>query len=298
MKYIVSGGTGFIGSRLVNALLKDDHYVAVWSRTPGKERRTAVQSFYWDPLQGEPQEESISGFDAVIHLAGEPVAQRWDDEVKRKIRDSRILGTRRLVAAISKVQHKPAALICSSATGYYGSRGDEVLTEASQPGKGFLADVCAGWESEADGAAGLGLRVVKIRTGIVLGRDGGALKQMLPAFLAFAGGTLGSGKQWMPWIHVDDLVGMYQFALANAVSGALNGTAPKPVTNAQFTHELGKALHRPAFLTVPPFALHALYGEMAQVVLEGQRAVPQAAQGAGFSWRFPALGEALRDLLD
>jgi uncharacterized protein len=297
MKCIVSGGTGFIGSRLVEVLVKRGHYVAVWSRQPGKERRTAVQSFYWDPLEGEPQEESISGFDAVVHLAGEPVAQRWDADVKRKIRDSRVLGTRRLVSAISKVRHKPAALICSSATGYYGSRGDEVLTEDAAAGKGFLADICVAWEREADAAAGLGLRLAKIRTGIVLGREGGALQKMLPAFLAFAGGKLGSGKQWMPWIHIDDLVDMYSFAIETTVSGALNGTAPKPVTNAAFTNELGRAVQRPAFLTVPKFALDALFGEMARMLLDGQRAVPAAAQRLGFTWSYPGLGEALHNLL-
>jgi uncharacterized protein (TIGR01777 family) len=299
MKIIVSGGTGFIGRRLVDSLLKDGHYVAIWSRNPGHERRTAVEAFRWDPLEGEPQEESLNGFDAVVHLAGELVAQRWDAEVKRKIRDSRILGTRRLVSAISKVKHKPAALICSSAVGYYGSRGDEVLSESSAPGKCFLADVCAAWEQEADAARTLGLRVAKIRTGIVLGRDGGALQKMLPAFHVFAGGILGSGKQWMSWIHERDLVAMYQFAVkGGAVEGALNGTAPNPVTNATFTAELGRVLHRPAFLRVPEFALRVLFGEMAGMVLEGQRALPVAAKDLGFSWKYERLEEALHNLLE
>lgn len=298
MKFIVSGGTGFIGKRLVDTLLKDGHYVAIWSRRPGGERRTAVEVFCWDPLEGEPQEESLSGFDVVIHLAGEPVAQRWDAEVKRKIRDSRVLGTHRLVSAISKVRHKPAALICCSAVGYYGSRGDEVLIESSAPGKGFLADVCVVWEKEADAAAAHGLRVVKVRTGVVLGRDGGALEKMLPAFQAFAGGALGSGKQWMPWIHVDDLVAMYRFAADGSFSGALNGAAPNPVTNAEFTSKLGKVLDRPAFLTVPAFVLKTMFGEMAEVLLNGQRAIPEAAREFGFSWKFPGLEEALHNLLD
>ena len=298
MKVILSGGTGFIGRRLVQALLRAGHYVAIWSRNPGTERRTAVEAFRWDPLEGEPQEESLNGFDVVVHLAGEPVAQRWDPEVKRKIRDSRVLGTRRLVSAISKVKHKPAALICSSATGYYGPRGDELLSESSGPGKGFLADTCVGWEKEADAAAGLGLRVAKIRTGIALGTDGGALAKMLPAFQAFAGGRLGSGKQWMPWIHIADLIAMYRFAIEGSVSGPLNGTAPNPVTNSKFTAELGKALGRPTVLQVPPFALRALYGEMAEMVLEGQRAVPATARELGFSWKYPELGEALHNLLE
>jgi uncharacterized protein (TIGR01777 family) len=298
MKVIISGGTGFIGRRLVDSLLKDGHYVAIWSRKPGTETRTAVEAFRWDPLEGEPQEESLNAFDVVVHLAGEPVAQRWDEEVKRKIRDSRILGTRRLVSAISKVKHKPLALICSSATGYYGSRGDEVLTESSGPGKNFLAEVCVGWEKEADAASALGLRVAKIRTGIVLGQDGGALPAMVPTFQAFAGGTLGSGKQWMPWIHVDDLVAMYRFAIEGSVKGVMNGTAPNPATNAAFTAELGKVLHRPAFLRVPEFMLRAFLGEMAQIVLSGQRVLPAAAQDLGFAWKFKGLGEALHNLLD
>lgn len=298
LKCIVSGGTGFIGKRLVEALQKNGHYVAVWSRNPGREQRTAVEAFRWDPLEGEPQEESLNGFDVVIHLAGEPVAQRWNQEVKRKIRDSRVLGTRNLVSAIAKVRHRPAALVCSSAVGYYGPRGDELLSESSAAGKGFLADVCAGWEREADVAARLGMRVVKVRTGIVMGRDGGALPKMLPAFEAFAGGTLGSGKQWMPWIHVDDLVDMFRWAGEGIVSGALNGTAPNPVTNATFTRELGKVLSRPAFLRVPEFALRAMFGEMAEMVLEGQRAVPAAAKEQGFTWKYEGLGEALHNLLD
>jgi uncharacterized protein (TIGR01777 family) len=298
MKCVISGGTGFIGKRLVDALLKDGHYVAVWSRRPTRETRTAVEVFRWDPLEGEPQEESLNAFDVVVHLAGEPVAQHWDEQVKRRIRDSRILGTRRLVSAMSKVKHKPKALICSSAVGYYGPHGDEMLTESAAPGKNFLAEVCAGWEKEATAAEAFGVRVVKIRTGIVLGLDGGALPQMLPSFQAFAGGTLGSGKQWMPWIHVDDLVAMYRFAIAGAFSGVLNGSAPNPVTNAKFTAELGKILHRPAFLRIPEFALKAMFGEGARVMLDGQRAIPAAAQELGFTWKYLGLGEALHNLLD
>jgi uncharacterized protein (TIGR01777 family) len=218
--------------------------------------------------------------------------------VKRKIRDSRILGTHRLVSAISKLKDRPKALICSSATGYYGSRGDELLDESSAPGKDFLAEVCVGWEKWADSAARLGLRVVKIRTGIVLGKDGGALAKMLPAFRLFAGGELGSGKQWMPWIHVDDIVAMYRFAIESSVTGVLNGTAPHPVTNAEFTAKLGKVLHRPTFFRVPEFALQALYGEMSEVLLTGQRVLPAAPQAVGFQWKYPGLEEALHNLLD
>jgi len=297
MKCVISGGTGFIGRGIVERLLRDGHYVGVWSRKPGNEKRTAVASFTWDPLQGEPPLESVNTMDAVIHLAGEPVAQRWNDAVKRRIRDSRVLGTRRLVDAIGRVQHKPKVLVCASAIGYYGDRGDEVLTEASTPGSGFLVDVCRGWEAEADRAAGFGLRVVKLRIGFVLGKDGGALARMVPAFRAFAGGRLGSGKQWMPWVHESDVADLFVHAVENGISGVWNATAPNPVTNAEFTREMGKALHRPALFPVPPFALKLAFGEMGQHMLDSARVVPEAALKAGFKFQYAQLGQALRDLL-
>ncbi len=239
MRCIVSGATGFIGRPLVRSLRNNGHHVAILSRKPRK------GEIRWDPLEGEPPEGSLDGFDVVVHLAGEPVAQRWNNDVKRRIKDSRVLGTHRLVSAISKLKNRPKALISSSATGYYGSRGDEVLNENSGPGQGFLPEVCLGWEKWADVASQLGLRVVKIRTGIALGKGGGALAKMLPAFRLFAGGELGDGKQWMPWIHLDDLVAMFRFAVEGSAVGTLNGTAPNPVTNSQFTAELCKVLHRP-----------------------------------------------------
>jgi uncharacterized protein (TIGR01777 family) len=297
MKCVISGGTGFIGRRIVDRLLRDEHYVGVWSRQPGKEKRAAVASFTWDPLQGEPPAESLNAMDAVIHLAGEPVAQRWNAEVKRRIRDSRVLGTRALVDAISRVRHKPRVLVCASAIGYYGDRGDEVLTESSSPGSGFLADACRGWEAEADRAAEFGLRVVKLRIGFVLGKGGGALARMVPAFRAFVGGRLGSGKQWMPWIHVGDVAEMFVHAVENDIAGVWNATAPNPVTNSEFTREMGKALHRPAVFPVPPFALKLAFGELGQHMLDSSRVVPEAALKAGFRFRHPELGPALRDII-
>ncbi|MDQ6665927.1 MAG: TIGR01777 family oxidoreductase [Acidobacteriota bacterium] len=296
MKCIISGGSGFIGSRLVDSLLKDGHYVSVWSRKPGIERRNAVGSFCWDPISGEPASESLEDFDVVVHLAGEPVAQRWTADVKRRIRDSRVHGTRHLVHALSTVKRRPGLLICASAIGYYGDRGDEVLTESSKPGKGFLPEVCVEWEKQADLAESLGLRVVKLRIGVVLGKGGGALEKMVPAFEKFAGGTLASGKQWMSWIHLDDLVAMMRFAMDQPVSGAWNGTAPNPVTNAKFTEALGQALHKPAFLKVPAFALKALYGEMASVMLASDRVLPKAAEAGGFHFQYPELGTALKEI--
>jgi uncharacterized protein len=297
MKCAVSGGTGFIGRRIVDGLLQAGHYVGVWSRKPGLERRNGVASFSWDPLQGEPPAESVNTMDAVVHLAGEPVAQRWNEEVKRRIRDSRVLGTRRLVDVIGRVQHKPKVLISASAIGYYGDRGDEILTEDSKPGSGFLVDVCRAWEAEADRAADFGLRVVKLRIGFVLGNDGGALAQMAPAFRAFVGGRLGSGRQWMPWIHASDVAGMFVYAVENEIFGVWNATSPNPVTNAEFTREMGKAVHRPAILPVPPFALKLAFGELAQHMLASARVVPEAALRTKYPFRYPQLGPALRNLL-
>lgn len=297
MKVVVSGGTGFIGRRIVERLLEQGHYVGVWSRHPGREKRAAVASYYWDPFAGEPPVDSINTMDAVIHLAGEPVAQRWNAEVKRRIRDSRVVGTRALVDAIGKTQHKPKVLVSASAIGYYGDRGDEVLTESSAPGSGFLVDVCRAWETEADRAAAFGLRVVKLRIGFVLGKGGGALAQMVPAFRAGGGGRLGSGKQWMPWVHIDDVAGMFVHAAEKDVAGVWNATSPNPVINADFTREMAKALHRPAIFPVPPFALKLLFGELAQHMLDSARVVPDAALKASYPFRFPDLAAALRDLL-
>ena len=230
-------------------------------------------------------------------MAGEPIAQRWTDEVKNKIRASRIAGTRNLVDAIGLMRHKPKVLVSSSAIGYYGDRGNEVLAEQSQPGHGFLCDVCVGWEQEADCAKGLGLRVAKIRTGIVLG-PGGALKQMLPPFEFGIGGRLGDGKQWMSWIHRDDLLRMFRFAADNdTVEGALNGTAPEPVTNKEFTRALAQAIHRPALIPIPRFGLRLVLGEMAEFLFESTRAIPTAAEQQGFSFMYSQLPAALASAL-
>jgi uncharacterized protein (TIGR01777 family) len=293
MKCIVSGGTGFIGRRVVALLRAHGHTVAVWTRKPGV---GAAGQFVWDPLKGEPSEESLSGVDAVVHLAGETVAQRWDEEVKARIRDSRVLGTRRLVSALARVQPKPTVLVSASAIGFYGDRGNEVLNEQSPGGSGFLVDVCRGWEAEADRASDLGLRVVKLRIGFVLGKDGGALAQMVPLFRGFVGGTLGSGRQWMPWIHVDDVAALFVHAVEAPVTGVWNATAPNPVTNAEFTRELGRALHRPALFPVPPLALKVMFGEMGQHMLDSARVIPEAAVAAGFTFRYPLLRAALSGL--
>jgi uncharacterized protein (TIGR01777 family) len=294
MKCIVSGGRGFIGRRVVDQLLHGGHYVAIWSREPGRETRDAVGTFYWDPLGPEPAEESLNQYDAVVHLAGEPVAQRWTAEAKQKIRDSRVLGTKRLVDAIAKVDHKPSVLVCASAIGYYGSRGDEELDESSAIGEGFLAEVCRDWERESDRALDLGMRVVKLRIGVVLGPDGGALAAMLPAFRAFLGGRMGDGKQWMSWIHVDDLAAMVKWALETEVAGVVNAVAPRAVRNSQFTSELGKALGKPAFLQIPAGVLRVGMGEMSQVVLASAHVLPKVALAQGFPYQYPELAPALQ----
>ncbi len=297
MKCIVSGGRGFIGRRVVETLLRDGHYVAVWSREPNLETRNAVGAFYWDPLGAEPAEESLTRYDAVIHLAGEPVSQRWTAEAKQKIRDSRVLGTKRLVDAIAKVEHRPQVLVCASAIGYYGSRGEEQLDETSSMGTGFLAEVCRDWEAEADRAVDLGLRVVKLRIGVVLGKDGGALAAMLPVFRSYLGGRLGSGRQWMSWIHVDDLAAMVKWAVEGEVSGLVNGVAPEPARNADFTKALGKAVGKPALWHVPAAVLHVGMGEMSEMVLGSAKVAPKVASSLGFEWKARSLETALKDLL-
>ena len=293
MKFIVSGGTGFIGRQIVDELLKQEHYVGVYSRRPGVAARTAVATYRWDPMEGEPPVDSVHDMDAVIHLAGEPVAQRWNPEVKEKIRASRVEGTRRLVDAIAKARHKPKVLICASAIGAYGDRGDEILTENSTLGKGFLADVCRAWEAEADRAAWFGVRVVKIRIGFVLGRNGGAMKSITPLFRLGLGGPLGSGKQWMPWVHENDITRLFIWAAENEVSGVFNGVAPNPVTNKEFTRALASALHRPAILPAPGFVIKAALGELGQHVLDSARVIPEAALQAGFKFQFSDLNSAL-----
>jgi hypothetical protein len=277
MNIAITGASGFIGRRLAETLAADGHNVRALSRR--------------DPA---PPEESLRGSDAVVHLAGEPVSQRWTGDVKRRIRESRIQGTLQLVQALSVLPSRPQVLVCASAIGIYGDRGDEVLTENSEPGRGFLPDVCREWEAQADLAESLGVRVVKLRIGVVLGRGGGALAKMVPPFKAFVGGKLASGRQWMSWIHLDDIVGLIRHGLHHSVSGVVNGTAPKPATNAEFTSELAAALHRPAVFPVPALAIKALYGEMSEIVLASQRVLPKAAEAAGYRFHFPELGPALR----
>jgi len=297
MNCLLTGATGFIGRHLVDHLLANGHSVNYLGRQRSTSLDTRAAFHYWD-RQDEPRLESVPRLDAVFHLAGEPVAQRWTAEVKKRIMESRIDGTRKLVSAIGKLKYKPSVLVSTSAVGCYGDRGDQVLTEASTAGDGFLADVCKGWEREATRATEFGLRVALLRVATVLGKDGGALKTMLVPFKVGIGGRFGDGKQWMPWIHLDDLVSLYVFAAENgSAEGPLNAAAPETVTNEQFTKTLGKVLGRPTFIPAPRFALQAVLGELAGFVLSSQKVIPEATERAGFKFRFGQLEQALRAVL-
>ncbi|HTD43681.1 MAG TPA: TIGR01777 family oxidoreductase [Bryobacteraceae bacterium] len=272
----VTGSSGFIGRRLTQRLRTEGHTVREISLRRG-------------PV-------IVPVCHAVVHLAGEPVAQRWTRSARDRIRNSRVEGTKFLVKALS--EHPPPVLISASAIGYYGSRGGEILTETSKPGGDFLAQVVIGWEREARSAEQFGVRVVPLRFGAVLGRGGGALKKILLPFRLGLGGRLGSGQQWMSWIHLDDLIALIGFAIeSEQCKGVMNAVAPHPVTNDEFTHDLARALHRPAVFPVPEFGLKLLYGEMSQVILGSQRVVPEAALQAGFQFRFAELGPALRQIV-
>lgn len=296
MKIVITGASGLIGRRLMKLLAGRGHRLHVLSRHAGTNLPAGVGLTVWNPL-GPAPEVPLRDAEVVLHLAGEPVAQRWTAAAKQRIHDSRVLGTRHLVAALANCSPRPTALVCASAVGYYGSRGDEMLCEDSVPGTGFLADVCVAWEREAANAEALGMRVTRIRIGLVLDSRGGALKPMLAAFRAGLGGPLGGGLQWMSWIHAADLAEMFRFALENPAPPVLNGVALGAVTNADFTRALATALHRPAFLPVPKLALRLLFGEMADMLLASQRVAPEAAEAAGFEFQHPQLAEALADLL-
>jgi uncharacterized protein (TIGR01777 family) len=302
MRVTVTGATGLIGTKLVAALTERGDAVTVLSRDPAAARDKlghVVEAVAWDPGAGPAPSEALAGRDGVVHLAGEPVAQRWTDEAKARIRDSRETGTRNLVAGLREAEPRPGVLVSASAVGYYGPHGDELVDETTPPGSDFLAGVCVAWEREAEAAERLGARVARVRTGIVLDPDGGALAKMLPPFKLGAGGPVAGGRQWMPWIHADDLVGLYLAALDGGErwSGALNGSAPGPVRNAEFSKALGRALHRPAVAPVPRLALKLLYGDMEMIVTTGQRAVPAKPLELGYAYRHPELDEALRAAL-
>jgi len=303
MRVVVTGATGLIGGPLVRRLLDAGHEVRALTR--GVERARAVlparcACFAWDPERGAIDRAALAGADAVVHLAGEGVAAgRWTEARKRAIRESRVAGSRVLVETIAGLDAaaRPRVLASASAIGIYGDRGDERLDEGAAPGAGFLPEVCTAWEREVRAAEDLGLRVVTVRIGIVLAKEGGALARMLPPFRLGVGGRIGSGRQWMSWIHVDDLVALFVHALErDDLRGPVNGVAPEPVRNADFTAALGHALGRPTILPVPALALRLALGEMAIILLASQRVAPRAAEAAGFAFRHRTLPGALADL--
>lgn len=290
---LLSGASGFIGSRLARSLQDDGHRVVALTR------RAASDTVRWDAEAGRIDEAALARVapDVVINLAGAPIAQRWTSARVRAIRDSRVNGTAALARAIASLPGKPTVFVSGSAIGYYGAhRGDELLEENSSAGTDYLAQTALEWERSTASAADAGIRVVLSRTGIVLGRDGGALQRMLPPFQLGAGGRIGSGEQWMSWISLEDAVRALRFLVDRAgISGAVNLVAPTPVRNAEFADTLGAVLHRPALVPVPAFALRLAFGRMADdTILASQRVLPKTLAGAGFEFRHPRLAEALR----
>jgi len=299
MHVVVSGGSGFVGTRLGSGLIARGHQVTVLTRDASRSRdhlhpKVAVASW----AAGAEWEHVVDGAGAVVNLAGESLAKRWTEKTKERIVASRVGALERLFHAVEKAKERPAVLVSASAVGYYGPRGDEELTEESPPGDDFLARTCRSWEEAARRLERLGMRVATPRFGLVLGEEGGALAKMLPPFRAGLGGPLGNGKQWISWIHADDLVSLLVLALESpAATGAINAVAPAPVRMNDFAKALARALHRPAFLRVPAPVLKTLLGEMSTVVLDGQRVLPARAEALGFTFKHREIAEALRSTL-
>jgi uncharacterized protein (TIGR01777 family) len=300
MKVAVTGATGLLGTRLVAALRSRGDEVVALSRSPDRASKDlGVPALAWDPLAGPPPASTFVGVDAVVHLAGEPVAQRWNAQVKEKIRATRVIGTRNLVAGLREAANRgPGALISTSAAGYYGDRGDEPLEESASAGDDFLAEVCVEWEREALAATEFDVRVAIVRIGVIIDRAGGALAKMLPPFKLGVGGPVAGGRQYVAWIALDDVVGVFLAALDNeAWTGAFNAAAPTAVTNSELSKALGKALHRPAVMPVPAFALRLMYGDMARIVTGGQRMVPARTMELGYRFNYEKLSRALEAAL-
>ncbi|HWF31630.1 MAG TPA: TIGR01777 family oxidoreductase [Solirubrobacteraceae bacterium] len=306
MLVTVTGATGLIGPHVVGALQRRGVQVSVLSRDGERARKrlgeaglAPVEAFDWELLSEPAPAQALEGRDAVVHLAGENVAQRWSASAKRAIRESRVTGTRNLIAGLRATESAPGTLVSSSAIGYYGARGEEPLDEDAPPGGDFLAETCVEWEREASKASSeLGMRVVLVRTGVVLDKNGGALEKMLPPFRLGVGGPVAGGRQFISWIHRDDVVKMVVTALQDERwSGAVNATAPEPLSNRDFSRALGRALKRPAFLPVPAVALQLLYGEMAEIVTDGARVVPAKPLVLGYEFEHAQLDEALDSAL-
>jgi uncharacterized protein len=297
MKVAVTGATGMIGRALVRALRNRGDDVAVLSRDGQRaSRQLGVKAYSWQPKDGPPPAEALEGREGVINLLGEPIAQRWTDSARQRIFESRELGTRNLVAGLRESGPRMRVLVSQSGVGWYGPHGDERLDESAPSGDDFEAQVVVAWEREAERAEDLGLRVVRTRTGVVLSDSGGALEKMLPPFKLGVGGPVAGGRQYLSWVHLDDVVGALLLCLDNEeASGPINLTAPEPVTNAELSKALGKVLHRPAFMPVPAFAVKLLYGEMSSIVTTGKRVIPKRLTELGYEFRHTDVEEALRE---
>jgi uncharacterized protein len=302
MRVIIAGGSGFIGRKLIGELIQARHEVIVLSRRPDNVRKNfpAVRAEFWDAKTGDGLANIFDEVDAVVNLTGESIAaKRWSSQQKQKILSSRIDSTRAIVNALEQTHHRPSVLLNASAVGYYGDVLEDEVTEVSPKGNGFLPDVCEQWELEAQKAQKFGVRVVLLRTGIVLDKNKGALQKLLLPFRMFIGGPLGNGRQWFPWIHVQDEVSAILFALEHEqISGAINLAAPESVRLSDFCRVLGKILHRPSWLSVPELVLRLMLGEMAEPLLfQGQKIIPKRLMEAGFKFRYPNLENALQDIL-
>lgn len=304
MKVAIIGATGFVGSRLVERLHAEGHQILVFTRNVERAARVFPNSAFpnlevvaYTPTQSGNWQSRIAGCDGVVNLAGEPISERWTSERKQSILNSRKLGTQKLVEATAQANPKPQVLVSGSAIGYYGTSETATFDETSPAGDDFLAEVCKAWEAEAEKVKGVGVRLVILRTGIVLGM-GGAIARMLTPFKLFAGGPIGTGKQWFSWIHREDLVSLILKALTDpSMEGTFNATAPNPVRMAEFSTTMGQVIHRPSWLPVPGFAIEALLGDGAKVVLEGQQVLPKRTQQTGFQYQYPTLKQALEQVL-
>lgn len=296
MNVLATGSSGLIGSALLSSLSPAGHRI---TRLVRSQPRAEAGEFYWDPQTGQLDAAGLERADAVVHLAGESIAERWTPQKKVRIRDSRVKGTRLLCDALARLENPPRVLVNASAIGYYGDRGDAVLQEESAPGSGFLAEVCREWEGATESAARAGIRVVRLRIGVVLSRKGGALARMLLPFRLGAGGRIGSGKQYMSWIAIDDLVGAIQHTLTTPeLQGPINAVSPNPATNSEFTKTLGKVLGRPTLLPMPAFAVRLAFGQMGEdLLLASSRVQPVRLEASGFAFRFAELEGALRHVL-
>jgi uncharacterized protein len=301
MRILVTGASGRIGKALCDELLKRGDEVVGLTRGPEKAAAAQPQVTWhdWEPTLERPTEAAFEGVDGVVNLVGEKINQRWSDDAKRKIMDTRRVATHNLVGTIDGLAAKPKVLVSQSAVGYYGDRGDEILDESSAPGEGFDSTVCAEWEKAAHEIDAAGVRLAIVRTGQVMETEGGILGELLLPFKLGLGGPLAGGKQWFPWIHLSDEVGILAWALdTDSVSGVVNGTAPNPVTNKDWSKALGKALGRPAVLPIPGLAVEVKFGrEFGKVALGGQRVLPKRTEELGYGFKYPQIDGALRDLV-